>query len=401
MNLTFAYLAQGRLYICDPASPAPREVISRFVEDANERARRSAERHGWKNRGADGPEMIPSSFLWRNQQSGPGISTMQIRGVTRGAGSEVIYALNTELIGGLFAHEPSEGSERRLFHKQHFRASHLAKHPSKDLVALAIEGDGLSAHIGVTDTAGHRVREVTEGDSRDESPSWAPGDREVIVFQSAGVARNAGGFPVAVGPYRIEQLDMDRGEMSALIEDEAYDYLAPRLGADGALYCIRRPYSPDARPVSAWTSAKDALLFPFRLARAFVHFFNFFSTVFSGKPLLSAGGPKQEKSTASMMLWGKIIDAENALRRTGKNGDAPGLVPSSWQLIRHRNGIDDVLVKGVLSFDIAPDGSIVYTDGSTIWRRAADGTTATLAKGKMIDQVTVLMTNDQIPMTNK
>jgi hypothetical protein len=395
MHLTFAYLAQGRLYLCDPASPAPREVVSRFVEEANDRARRSAERHGWKNRAGEGPEMFPSSLLWRSQQAAPGLNNMQIKGVTRGSGSEVMYALHTDLIGGLFAHQPDDGSERRLFHKQHFRAAHLAKHPGKDLVALTIEGDGLSAHIGVTDTAGHRVREVTEGDSRDESPSWAPGDREAIVFQSAGVARDPAGAPVAIGPYRIEQLDMDRGEMSALIEDEAYDYLAPRLGADGALYCIRRPYSPGAKQVSAWTSAKDALLFPFRLARAFVHFFNFFSMVFSGKPLLSAGGPKQEKNMTSMMLWGKIIDAEGALRRLGKNGAAPGLVPSSWQLIRHRNGIDDVLVKGVLSFDLASDGSIVYTDGSTISRRAADGSITPLAKGKMIEQVTVLHEHTQ------
>lgn len=391
MELTIAYLAQGRLYI-KPEDGAAKEISSQFVERAADRARKAAERNAWKaGNGAAGPDMIPSAMLWRSQMPNEQAQRVQILGVTRGSAGAIMFALDTQSIGGLFAYDPADGSERRLFHKNGFRGRHLAKHASRDLVALSVAGGDNTSHIALTDTAGHAVREITEGDSRDECPSWAPGDGQKLVFQSAGIARNAQGFLAAPGPYRIEQLDIDRGEMTTLMESDTSDYLSPRVGADGSLYFIRRPYSPHARPVSLGHLLLDIVLFPIRLVRAFVHFFNFFSLAFSGKPLMTAGGSREKgPDAATLMLWGKMIDAEKALK-TSKDGKSASLVPTTWQLVRQDHSRQEsVLAKAVLSFDLASDGSVIYTDGSTITRLKPDGQLEVLCNGTLIEQVNFL-----------
>lgn len=389
MDLTIAYLAQGRLYFKAP-DKAVKEISSQFVERASERARKSAERNAWKAN-SSGSSMLPPALLWQSQQPAEHLSNVQILGVAPGNAGEIMYALNTQSIGGLFAHDPGSGTERRLFHKPGFRARHLAKHPHRDLVALSVSENPLIAHIALTDTAGHALREITEGDARDECPSWVPGEGQKLLFQSAGVARDSQGELSTTGPYRVEQLDIDRGEMTTLLEDDKVDFLSPRAGPDGCLYYIRRPYSPHVYPFSWKKAVVDTVMFPFRLARAIVYFSNFFSMVFSGKPLLTAGGPARERHRPStLLLWGKMIDAEKAMKAS-KDGASASLVPSSWQLIRQDpSGAETVLAKGIISFDLVPDGSVIHTNGSTIVQLKPNGQSETLCFGKLIEQVNCL-----------
>jgi hypothetical protein len=57
-------------------------------------------------------------------------------------------------------------------------------------------------------------------------------------------------------------------------------------------------------------------MFRYRLLRTFVYFFNFLSMMFSGKPLISAGGPEnsRQKINPYLMLW--ILN--ESLARTAK-----------------------------------------------------------------------------------
>jgi hypothetical protein len=98
-----------------------------------------------------------------------------------------------------------------------------------------------TANIGIKLSGEGGIKEVTEGDSFDTAPRWSPGKDRRIVFQSAGVGRNREGQFLALGPFSLQQLDMDAGEMVTLLEDRHYDYLAPQFQGDGSLLYIRRP----------------------------------------------------------------------------------------------------------------------------------------------------------------
>jgi hypothetical protein len=386
MGIRFAYLAEDKLFLQDGDSPA-RPVDSPFAQGVIEREVRDRQRNEWKTQGANaafGRGLPP----WAMRTDDAGTRRVFFTGLTAGTG-ELLYALSTGPVGGLFVHNLADGTERRVFHRNGFRARDLSCRADDGTIALSLQGDDGTANLAIVDAGGRGVREVTEGDSVDQSPAWVPGDKRRLVFQSAGIGRNRLGHAAALGPYAVQQLDLEGGEITTLLEAERTDYLCPKVGADGSLYCIRRPYRSALAPVNPLRVLLDVLLFPFRLARAIVHFFNFFSVMFSGKPLLTAGGPAaQPTDRRHLMLWGKMIDAEKALR-TAKNGDAPSLVPSDWELLcRSSDGAERVIARGVLSFDLSGN-RIVYSNGSAVFELGPDGEKRQLCRGKMIEHLVV------------
>ena len=92
------------------------------------------------------------------------------------------------------------------------------------------------------------------------------------------------------------------------------------LLADGTLYFIRRPYETlGPKPPSPLAVLKDIVLFPFRLARAVFHFLEFFSMMFTGKPLHVAAGPQPRVTDPmSIMVWGRMIDPQRGMKTTGQ-----------------------------------------------------------------------------------
>ena len=383
MPAHIAYLAEGKLYVKQGALAA-RLIESAFAQGVIDRAVQNRERHDWKSHNSLG-----GAPLWfgNRRAEDSDLRTIHFTGLTRGSqAGEIIYALDTGHVGGLFTYDIASDSECRLFHKQEFRAQDLARHPTQDLIALSVPEEDGSAHIGLMQTGGKGLRRITEGDVLDQAPFWAPGETSLLVYQSAGLARTQTGIVSAVGPYAIHQLDLDREKFTTLMEDGRYDYLLPRRTADGALYFIRRPYTA-VRSTSPLALAGDILLFPFRLARAIYAFLNLFSVFFAGKPLTTAGGPQQKMDTRHMMLWGRLIDAEKAVRAS-KKGTPAALVPNTWELLRLQpDGSLQPLAKGVLSFDIAADGTVIYTNGSEVFTLGPDGAGQRLCAQHMIQQV--------------
>jgi len=214
------------------------------------------------------------------------------------------------------------------------------------------------------------------------------------VFQSAGVGRDGMGRICGCGPFAVQQLDLDSGAMETLAEDADGDLLGPQMAAGGALYYIRRPYETGARKMNPLYALKDTALFPFRMAMAIFQYFNFFSMRYTGKPLATSRGAAQlHPDIKKMMIWGNLVDAGQAERENGfGDPDAPSLVPSSWQLVRRTaEGATEVLAKGVLSYDLAEDGTVFYSNGSAIHRIPPSGGPAErILVGKMIEQVTAL-----------
>ena len=394
-----AYLAEGKLFTAVEGGAKPRLIESHFAQEMLDRRERNRQRNEWRESGG---------MAWGFNRMVPGLpgapdaAARPIRfeclSRARDGAGDLLYALQTEAVGGLFYWEQKTGYERRLFHRAHFHARDVACHPGDGTIAVAVRVDDGAVNIAVMKPDGRGMREITAGDSADECPAWVPpaaaggADKHVLVYQSAGLGRGAHGLVVEQGPYAVFQLDVDGGEMRTLLESDEHDYLSPRVAPDGSLYYITRPYQSRRPQVSAVKVAKDIVLFPFRLVLAVVHFLDWFSMVFRRKPLLTAGGPPKEGPDARhMMLWGKLVDAEKAhaeLKAGGGGAAGAALVPKTWELRRRMpDKSENTLATNVIHFDLCADGGVVYTNGATVYRLAPDGRRTEICSARLIERV--------------
>ncbi|MGH8516635.1 MAG: TolB family protein, partial [Panacagrimonas sp.] len=256
-------------------------------------------------------------------------------------------------------------------HKQHLAFEDLRLSPDGTQLLCAQHAASGTANIASMTVEGSDYRELTGGDTVDTSPAWIPDDPDRVLFQSAGLARDPSGFAIAQGPVSIQMAHLKEGTLTPVREDPLSDFLQPRVGPDGSLYFIQRPYEPPR--YGTGQALLDALLFPFRLLRAVFHYLNFFSLMYSRKPLTTASGPAMQADLKEILLKGKRVDAEEMLRKGALVSGVPSLVPASWTLVkRDRSGIEHVLARHVSSFDIAADGTVLFSNGCGVF--VLDGT---------------------------
>lgn len=87
-----------------------------------------------------------------------------------------------------------------------------------------------------------------------------------------------------------------------------------------------------------------------------------------------------------MMVPGNRIEAERD--GVSVDGDPSSVVPGSWQLLRKREGQpSQTLAKGVLGFDLLPDGGVVYFNGNVVYALDAAGARSRLATAEGITAV--------------
>lgn len=390
MEPTVAWIAAGRLRI-RKAETAPQTLTSPFAESVRERALSIDRRHAWKAQGR-GQQFMTGRMLWGGAETETEALGLRFTGVSAGRRpGELLYTLETQQIVALLAREVGGDVETRLLHSNDRQLSFVSGCPDAEGLACAVRHDSGTSGIGVMKPDATDLAEVTEGDSVDLAPSWMPG-QQALVFQSAGIGRDRGGQSHVLGPAEIKRLDLATGELATLLASPAHDFLGPRATADGCVLAIRRPWG-GAQRVPFWRHLLDLVLLPFRLLYAVFQYLNFFSARYTGRPLTTAGGPQQKAADArQMMIWGNLIDAREAARAGAAKGEeAPALVPSSWQLVRRSPaGVVTVVASGVLAFDLAGDGTVVWSNGSAIDSEAPDGTRRRLIAEQGIEHVAVL-----------
>lgn len=388
-----SYIAGGKLYVMRPDG-ARREVTSDFAQNLIDRSESRRQRNEWKagSAGWNATNAPPELVSLGMANQGPG-NQRQVNMITTVPldTDRMLYALQTDTIGGLFEYTISRDEERRLVHRTDFRIGELDAHQSDErLIASLAYPDG-TANLATMRPGGGQTTEITEGDSVDQAPNWVGDADNAIVYQSAGVARDHHGDVAGLSTFRIERLDLDNGGHEVLAESDEHDLLLPRVGADGSLYFLRRPYEelyPRRGPLAI---LKDILMFPIGVCVAIFWFLNAFSMLFTKKPLTSAGGPQMERQTTrKLILYGRVIEAEKARRTRGKHY-APAVVPDTWELVRRTSAGDEkVLATAAGHYDLAPDGGIVYTNGAKIWHLAPDDKQTELVKDSLIERVAVV-----------
>lgn len=390
----YAFLARGRLFVAEPGEE-PREIESQFADEYRARVRKIRKKQAWKEQGA-GARFMRAGALWGDDMDLEAVP-VAFTGLAPGhAPNTVLYSVSTGVVGGVFLLDLDSGEERRLFHSADHRIEHLATSPDHEVVACTLRGKGGTSSVAVMAADGSEVFEVTDGDVIDLAPSWLPKTairdedrRHQLVFQSAGIGRDAGGVFVAVGPASTAILDAEHGELQVLREDAKRDFLAPRMDEDRTLYCVRRPYQ-DIEEAKPGRLVLDALLFPFRLLGAVFGWLNFFTLRYSGKPLLSSGGARQRSADLrQMMMLGNLAGAREDAEREAEKAAREAV--RDWELVALReDGAEEVLAKRVRAYDLCGEGRLLYTDGVEIRLREPDGTTATLSKKPGISELCAL-----------
>lgn len=391
MATSFAFISGGVLYVSREGAK-PQEVDSQFAREIEERREKARRRHGWKGESDEAVNGIPGAAVWGKQAlANAEPLRVECSAVTRGMRpGELTFAVQVGDVGGVFERDLAAGEERRLVHRAGLRVEEMERHPETGTLIYAEAGEGGAIHLALKRPLDNAGREITEGDAFDQAPSWVPGSGEKVVYQSAGLARNRHGVVVAVAPFVVHELDFGSGEITTALEDADHDLLLPHKLADNSLLFIQRPYEGRHR-VHHGRTLLEALLLPVRLVETLFHYLNFMSLIYSGKPLAKAGEVRAARpDLKKLVLWGRAVEANKKAREA--NPEEPReLVPNSWQLIhREHDGHERVLAKAVLGYDVAPDGTIVFTDGRAVYRRTLDGKAEKLHEHFPIEKVVAL-----------
>ncbi len=374
-----AYISQGKLYL-KPPSGNPGEVHSAYVQQMIDRREKSQRLHGWKQ----GTSFEPSFVGGRMRQEPNDALNFNFTGLAfLKDANKLLYFIQSDAFGGLFEYDIASGNELRLVHRQNLHFEDLHYDANRDRLLCATRHQNGIANLVILSRDGSEYRELTAGDSCDTSPCWV--DEHRVVFQSQGLARTSDGYVVGYGPASLQLLDLRSSEIEPVLEDAGHDLLQPRVDSDGDLYYLRRPYET----VDYGTSniLVDTVMFPFRLLRAVFHYLNFFSMMYSRKPLTGAGGPDTQVDAKQLMLKGMRIDTERALKRGQHVNGVPSLVPTSWQLVRRTTrGEETLLATQVAAFTIGTDNTIVYTNGNRIFVLTPKGT-ATVTQDQIVEEI--------------
>lgn len=349
------------------------------------KALKAQERHAWKAESAT-RNVLSGPGLWGKSEPQP----IAITFTSLAAGQtsdEFLYTLRTDHLCAICAVRGEAAEEKRIWNDHTKRLAHLHIHPFTGQIAGSSEKSNGCAHIVIRSSEDNALSEVTEGDSFDTAPCWIPEEKPGLVFQSAGIGRTKDGHYGGLGPFTIQQLDVESGELITLANDPKFDFLTPRVTQDRTLYYIKRPYKGTEQP-SFLDHVKDFLLFPFRLGRAFFGFLNFFSIMYSGRQLRTIKtADAKPLPLPQMILWGNIVKAQQA----DADNPNPGLVPDTWQLARKRpQGKEEIVETGVACFDVTDEGRLLFSNGRRITEWMPGKAKTQLTESEFVQEVEFL-----------
>lgn len=382
-------ITKGELWLSD-AEGRSEELRSPFAKEVIERDERARRTTNWKHAPREQQSgVIPTASLW-GQRGGAAAAMAPPRFMHACRGDDartLYYVLGVGQSVGLFRQHLDEQREVRLFHRNQLPCAGLAYNPQDRRLIMSNGHPDGTMHLEVYDEEGTLKGTVTDGDCMDTAPSMIPGQASALVYASAGVARHPqSGHGVAVGHSAIHRMDYRSGSMEVLLEDPAYDFIQPRMHADGTLYAIRRPSEKPAGE-RALGALEDTLLMPLRLIKAVFGYLNFFSMIYGKEPLRSAGGPRTpelDQDLGKLWLHGRMIELSKVKSDPQYAGN---LVPRSWELVRKPPGRGlQIMMPHVAAFDLAADGRVLYTNGYDLvaWR---DGVKETLGRHELVEAV--------------
>lgn len=388
--ITQAWVGDGKLMLASDAGRGiawPSEFAARYERTHDAIQRRKAWKHSEREQLTTPWGTTPADL--ESQRPPPRI----VHATAGWEPGEIVYVLQVDDVCAVLKRDPAEPpAELRLHHGHDLRIESIDVDPTRDDAVLTVLS-GASSGLALMGRGGGRVREITEGDSRDGGATWVPGE-QAVVFHTSGVARNAQGWAVGREPFSIARLDLATGEIAPMQAKPDHDLVLPRIDDDGALWYIERPWEDPGQPPALTDWVSNLLLFPWRLLKAMFGWLDLFSRQYGGEELMPGGGAaRKSQDEEKAFILGNVVDVARAQREAEQAGDElPGRVPQDWVLCRRPadGGEPEVIAKGVLAYALAPDGVVLYSNGRGIWRRDAGGQVLRVAKDEAITTVVAL-----------
>lgn len=302
-------------------------------------------------------------------------------------GERLIYTTYIDGVGGIYLKDPETGDETYI-------AANLQADPGRISVRngkYCIDaGEGAyERHIAMLDPHNGGVDQITEGFTSESCPFISRKDPTKIYYAAIGYAQNNAGYVQEKSASSICVYDSSDGSLTDVVSDPGHDYMKPADTADGTLYYIRRKYEPMRRKSNI---GRDILMFPVRIIKAIGGFLSIFSMVYGGEPLRTGGGNparSRMKDERELFVEGNLINAKK-ISEAQANGDE-ALIPSEWVLIKRApDGTETVIAKSVMDYTLLDDGTVIYSDGSSVRKLGPDGKSEKICKMKLANCITVI-----------
>ncbi|MCB1051387.1 MAG: hypothetical protein H6510_00420 [Acidobacteria bacterium] len=379
---SFAFIANGNGYLVEQGKN-PTQIQTQFGQETLERRVSVARRNEWKTQGAGAQFMMGGMIQQHHEKD---IVAEQFVSIAAGQAAECYFSTQIGSLSVVLRYDRASQIENRLIHTADYQPAQLSIHAEK--VVLAVREAEVGCHLALMNSDGSDMQVITEGDVIDTNPHWVPGQASTIIYQSAGIARNAAGIFCGTAPFSIQQVNVATGRVETVLEDARFDFVFPRITADGTLFFVRKPYQSAQKSGSFLQSLTDFVLFPFRLLKGILGFLNIFTMRYRGKSLSSSRGARQKHLDPHLMFQlGLFHQAQQVVARNDEGDPEPFCAPNSWQLIsRSPGGEEKVLLDGVLHFDVR-DSQLLATNGKTIWHLDPSGQKKVLFQGAHISSV--------------
>lgn len=378
MNAKVFFLSDDELAVWD--AKGVRTLRSSRMQKYLDTARELENRNAWKYEGASAQfqqRVNPYEMQRRMAEGG-----CRVTAVAAYQG-QLLYGLVTPDMGGLYLKdaERDAAAEGSWLSERTFLPRDLQVQGEQ--VVCALDTPQGESHIALMKAGQSRYRIITQGDTQDTAPFLCR-DGRTLYYASAGYARNEEGLILAKGPSVLLRLDVESGALDEVYEDGEQDYLRPKVGPDGALYFIRRPYEqPRGKRLTVADRVKNVGAFFRGVGRMFQFIGDPEGTAKRKPHVAGQGGEAAQKR----MLEGAMVELSRVTDADTGHEDK-GCVPDSWVLMRREpDGALTEVVRGVADYDFDGD-ALIYSDGRRIIR-LQEGGKAVLHRATFIPRIAV------------
>ncbi|HOB35358.1 MAG TPA: hypothetical protein PKL39_06405 [Bacillota bacterium] len=351
---------------------------SQFLTFYQKNLRAIRERTAWKTQGT-GAQFMGTHRPIRDEHD---IYRININGLTFAAQGDIIYSISVDNGSGIFSKNPLDDQELEghIIHKHDTEFFAVDYNPAYQQVVASVSS-GLGKHLALFRDNSAVYQMLTEGDCVDQNPVWSRTRPGTIFYDSCGIGRDNNGNCVGYSNRAIYSLDLNSGQVREVVSLASCDCVSPREDNQGNIYFIKRPKPRENR---SGTAVLTLLLIPVKILKAIFNWINFFTMQYSGEALTTAGANParaRQQNPKEVFIDGNLINVQKTLKQNKAQGEKnPGIVPRSWELTRlSADGDMTCIKKGVMAFDIDPDGNVIYSNGKHLIKILPGGNEEVLA----------------------